>query len=128
MPCKTRLLYQCKLISVYQQHSGNGLKARKFPGTVLDAILSLKPDVCLTLLFLNVWTTKICYEGKKMFITIANFVILIHRLIFMLLLSAQCGIRASGGRGISDLQSETDRAKQYFNHWFQKTVFTHREH
>ena len=45
----------------------------------------------------------------------------------MLLLSAQCGIRASGGRGISDPQSETERAKQYFNHWFQKTVFTHRE-
>ena len=57
------------------------------------------------------WTTNICYERKKLFIAIAISVLIF---IFLLLLRA-----SAGGRGVSE------RARQHFNYWFQKTVFKH---
>ena len=56
--------------------------------------------------------TNIRY-GRIVFMAVATILIL-----FMFLL-AQFSLRASGGKGI------LDRARQHFNHWFQKTVFKH---
>ena len=42
MACKTQVLYQCKFLSVYLQHSGGGFKAGKFPGMPLLMVMQIE--------------------------------------------------------------------------------------
>ena len=65
------------------------------------------------LVFIGIMRITNIRYGRIVFMAVATILIL-----FMFLL-AQFSLRASGGKGI------LDRARQHFNHWFQKTVFKH---